>query len=148
VLIVLVVLRPWLDDMQGLLLAHYPPDLLVFCAGIACILGVPVLFFRRRASGIMWFAAMLALLFSALLRQGTPTQLHFESGGRPWFYAAVSLLAVAIFVRFIYLSGDEAKRLTNRRSQRAQIGISSTCLPQPPPVAYLRLVRRQRGNIL
>ena len=113
-LILLVALRPWLDDIRGLLLGHYPPDLLVFCAGIACLVGVPVLFFCRRASGIIWFSAMVLLVLSALLRQFRPSELHFESSGRLWFCVIVSLLAAVIFARFIYSPRDRAKGLTSR----------------------------------
>jgi hypothetical protein len=113
-LILGVVLRPWLDDMPGLLLGHYPPDLLLFWAGIACVIGVPVLLFCRRVSGIIWFCALLGVELSAALRQFSSTQIHFVSGGRVWFFAAIGLVAVAIFVRFIHSPRDTAKGLTNR----------------------------------
>jgi hypothetical protein len=113
-LVLLVVLRPWLDDMQGLLLGHYPPDLLLLCAGIACVIGVPLVFFRRRASGIIWFSALLAVELSAALRRFSPREIHLEGGVRLWFYAAVGAVAVAIFLRFIHSPRDPAKGLTNR----------------------------------
>jgi hypothetical protein len=102
VLIVLVVLLPWLDDVRGLLLGHSPEDLLAFVAGILCIIGVPVVFFRRRVSGVMWICAILAVQVSAVLRQFSSTELHFGSTGRVWLYVVLSLVAAAIFVRFIY----------------------------------------------
>jgi len=109
-LIVLVVLRPWLDDMRGLLLGHSPADLVAFVAGIVCIIGVPVLFFRRWLSGVMWFCAIVAVEVSAALRQFSSTELHFDSTGRVWLYVVLSLIALAIFVRFIYPGRRAATR--------------------------------------
>jgi len=109
-LILLVVLRPWLDDMRGLLLGRSPEDLLVFVAGILCIIGVPVLFFRRRVSGVMWFCAIVAVEVSAALRQFSSTELHFDSTSRIWPYLVLSLVAIAIFVRFIYPGRRAATR--------------------------------------
>ena len=106
-LILLVVLRPWLGDMRGLLLGHYPPDLMVFCAGIACLIGVLVVFRYRRAAGVVWLCAMVLLVVSALLRQFSRDNVYFESRTRLWFYAGVSLAAVVIFVRFIYSSSHD-----------------------------------------
>ncbi len=82
-LIVLVVLRPWLDDMRGLLLGHSPADLVAFVAGIVCI---------------------------TALRQFSSTELHFDSTGRVWLYVVLSLIALAIFVRFIYPGRRAATR--------------------------------------
>ncbi len=109
-LIILVVLRPWLDDMRGLLLGHSPEDLLAFAAGIFCIIGVPVVFFRRRVSGVMWVCAILAVELSAALRQFSATELHFDSTGGVWLYLVLSLVALAIFVRFIYPGRGAATR--------------------------------------
>ena len=109
-LILPVVLRPWLDDMRGLLLGQSPSDLLVFVASILCIIGVPIFFFRRRFSGVMWFCAIVAVEVSAALRQFSPTVLHFDSTGRVWLYVVLSLIALAIFVRFIYPGRRAATR--------------------------------------
>jgi hypothetical protein len=103
-LILFVGLRPWLDDFRGLLLGRYPPDLLVFCAGIACLIGVLIVFLYRRAAGVVWLCAMVLLVVSALLRQFSRDNVYFESPTRLWFYAGVSLAAVVIFLRFIYSS--------------------------------------------
>ena len=109
-LALLVILRPWLDDMRGLLLGHSPPDLLVFVAGILCIVGVPVLFFRRRVSGVMWLCAIIVVELSAALRQFISTELRFDSTGRLWLYVVLTIIAVAIFVRFIYPGRRPATR--------------------------------------
>jgi hypothetical protein len=109
-LILLVILRPWLDDMRGLLLGHSPADLVAFVAGILCIVGVPVLFFRRWVSGLMWFCAIVAVEISAALRQFSPTELHFDNTGRIWLYILLSLIALAVFVRFIYPGRRAATR--------------------------------------
>jgi hypothetical protein len=109
-LIVLVILRPWLEDMRGLLLGHSPADLVAFIAGILCIIGVPVLFFRRRVSGVMWFCALAAVEVSAALRQFSSTELYFDTPGRFWLYLVLSLIALAIFVRFIYPGRRAATR--------------------------------------
>jgi hypothetical protein len=101
-LILLVTLRPWLDDMRGLLLGHSPEDLLAFVAGVVFIAGVPVVFFRRRISGVMWFLAIVAVQLSVALRQLRPSVVHFDATGRLWLYGILSLIALAIFVRFIY----------------------------------------------
>ena len=109
-LILLVTLRPWLDDMRGLLLGRSPEDLLAFIAGILCIVGVPVAFFHRRISGVMWVCAILAVQLSAALRQFSSTQLHFDSPGRAWLYLILTLAGLAIFVRFIYPGRGAATR--------------------------------------
>ena len=109
-LVLLVVLRPWFDDIGGLLLGRYPPDLLLFWAGIASVIGVPVLFFRRRVSGIIWFCALLAVELSTALRKFSSTELHFDSTGRRWLYLILGLVALAIFVRFIYPGRRPATR--------------------------------------
>src|SRR4051794_30780299 len=74
-LILLVILHPWLDDMRSLLLGHSPADLVAFVAGILCIIGVPVLFFHRRLSGVMWLCAIVAVEVSAALHQFSSTEL-------------------------------------------------------------------------
>jgi hypothetical protein len=109
-LIILVVLRPWLDDMRGLLLGHSPEDLLVFVAGIVFIIGVPVVFFRRRVSGVMWVCAILAVQVSAFLRQFSSAELHFDGPGRVWLYLLLTLVGLAIFIRFIYPGPRAATR--------------------------------------
>jgi len=109
-LILLVILRPWLDDMRGLLLGHSPANLLAFVAGILCIIGVPVLFFRRWVSGIMWFCAIVTVEVSAASRQFSSTELHFDGTSRVWLYVVLSLIALAIFVRFVYPGRRAATR--------------------------------------
>jgi hypothetical protein len=101
-LALLVILRPSLNDMRGLLLGHSPKDLLVFIAGIICIIGVPVLFFRRRVSGVLWLCAIGAVELSAVLRQLSSTELHFDSGANVWLYVILPIVALAIFIRFVY----------------------------------------------
>jgi hypothetical protein len=115
-LILLVILRPWLDDIRGLLLGQSPADLVAFVAGILCIIGVPMLLFRRWLSGVMWFCAILAVEVSAALRQFSPRELHFDGTGRVWLYVILSFIALAIFVRFIYpgRSAAHTNGLTNR----------------------------------
>ena len=109
-LILAVILRPWLDDMRGLLLGLSPADLVAFVAGLLCLIGVPVLFFRRRVSGIMWFCAIVAVEVSAAMRQFSSTQPYFDSNARIWLYVVLSLIALAIFVRFIYPGQRSATR--------------------------------------
>jgi hypothetical protein len=103
-LILLVILRPWLDDMPGLLLGHSPEDLLVFVAGVLCLVGVPIVFLRRRVSGVMWVLAILAIEFSAALRQLKPSAVQFDITSRVWLYAILSFAALVIFIRFVYPS--------------------------------------------
>ena len=109
-LILLVVLRPWLDDMRGLLFGQSPEDLLVFVAGIVFIIGVPVVFFHRRVSGVMWVCAILAVQLSATLRQFSSAEVHFDGTGRVWLYLLLTLVGLAIFVRFIYPGRGAATR--------------------------------------
>jgi hypothetical protein len=101
-IILLVILRPWLGDVRGLLLGHSPEDLLVFVAGVLCLAGVPIVFLRRRISGLIWVVAILAVEFSAALRQLRSSAGQFDTASRVWLYVILSLAALAIFVRFVY----------------------------------------------
>jgi hypothetical protein len=103
-LILLVILRPWQDDLPGLLLGHSPEDLLIFVAGVLCLAGVPIVFLRRRLSGIMWVVAILAVEFSAALRQLRVSPIQFDITSRVWLYAVLSFAALVIFIRFVYPS--------------------------------------------
>jgi hypothetical protein len=111
-LALIVELRPWGGNVRGLLVARHPPDLLVFCAGIGFILGVLLVFLRRRAAGAVWLCSVCMLATVALLHQFSPENPHLQQSAPLAFYAATAFAGIVVFVRFLYSPAG----LTNRSS--------------------------------
>ena len=108
-----VVLYRRLDDMRGLLLAHSPQDLLLFCCGAVCLIGIAMLSFSRRVSGAMWFCSILAVdVSSTWSHLFDSAGFHSPGDGHLALSAFLATLALGIFLRFIYVPSLRITRQT------------------------------------